>query len=108
MQLVDEYTVVKRTAAILEAEVDGEVVALDVARGQCFGLDTIGSDVWRLLESDTSVVEICSVLTSDYDVAMETCKTDVLSLLRELNSAGLIMVKDASFRRSDGGESMPL
>jgi len=93
MKLIDEHTVMRRTATLLEAEVDGEVVALDVARGQCYGLDSIGSYVWRLLENDTCIVEICSVLTSEYGVDFEVCKKDVLDLIVNLESAGLLAIK---------------
>ena len=93
MQSINERTTLKRTTTLLEAEVDGEVMALDVARGQCYGLD-IGSHVWRLLENDTTISEICSILTSEYEVDLITCKIDVTNLIVQMNSAGLLTTKD--------------
>jgi hypothetical protein len=73
--------------------VDGEIVALDVNKGQCYGLDAIGSDVWRLLEDETSVEEICSDLSSRYDVDPQTCRVDVLKLVGDLHDEGLVTVE---------------
>ena len=39
----------------VSAEIDGEVVALDVNTGICYGLDPIGSNIWRLLETPRTV-----------------------------------------------------
>ena len=89
---IDETTRLKRTSHLLETDVHGEVVALDVEKGQCYGLDSIGTEVWRLLEQQTSVAEICWNLASRYDVDEQTCRADVLKLVGELNDEGLLIV----------------
>ena len=91
---IDETTRLKRTSHLLETDVHGEVVALDIEKGQCYGLDSIGTEVWRLLEQQTSVAEICSNLASRYDVDEQTCRADVLKLVSELNDEGLLVVDD--------------
>lgn len=90
---IDETTRLKRTSHLLETDVHGEVVALDVEKGQCYGLDSIGTEVWRLLEQQTSVQEICNNLASKYDVDIQTCRADVMKLVGDLHEEGLLIVE---------------
>jgi hypothetical protein len=85
--------IVGREVRVLSAEIDGEVVALDVARGVCFGLDAIGARVWALIEAPTPVAAVCAALIREYEVNAETCRRDVLDLLAELRAEGLITVQ---------------
>ena len=90
---IDETTRLKRASHLLESDVHGEVVALDVDRGQCYGLNSVGTEIWRLLEQPTSVGEICADLTSRYEVDPETCRAEVLKLVGELHDEGLVSIE---------------
>ena len=39
----------QRNAALLHSTVGGDVVALDVDRGRCFGMEEVGARIWDLL-----------------------------------------------------------
>jgi len=71
------------------AELDGEAVLLRVDTGLYFGLDEVGSRIWKLLEQGASSDEICAVLLSEYDVDDEALRRDVYSFLDELETNGL-------------------
>jgi hypothetical protein len=86
-------TVFRKSAELLESDVDEEIVALDVDKGQCYGLNAAGSRVWKLLDSPLSVREICSALEQEYDVAPEVCHAEVSRLLADLQSEGLVEVQ---------------
>lgn len=88
--MIEQTTVISRSSNLLETEIDDEVVALDVAKGLCYGLDTIGSEIWRLLEHETTADAICSKLTGDYNVSRSECMRDVLGLLNQLEQDGLV------------------
>jgi hypothetical protein len=75
---------------LLEADVNGEIVALHIEKGQCYGLNGVASRIWNLLSKPISETELCSVLTEEYDVDAQTCGTQVAALLRDLRSEGLI------------------
>ena len=88
-------TRVVRSRDILEAELDGEIVALDIAEGECYGFNTVASSVWRLLQSDTSVCEICASLEREFEVEPDVCEAEVTRILGEFASAGLVEVRNA-------------
>jgi len=86
---------VVRSREILESEVDGEVIALDIAEGECYGFNAVGSSVWRLLQKDTSVCEICDTLITEFNVERDVCEAEVTRLLGDLVSAGLVEIRSA-------------
>lgn len=86
---------VARNPHTLSAEIDGEVVALDIARGACYGLDAIGARIWSMIDSPRAIGEVCEALTAVYDVDVETCRADVLDLFTALRGEGLIQIAPA-------------
>lgn len=83
-------SIVVRRKDMLEATVDGDVVALDAEKGMCYGLDGVGSRIWILLAEPRRVADLCAVLVSEYDVDAAGCERDVLALLTEMHGEGLI------------------
>ena len=83
---------VTRRAGVVCAEVDGEVVALNIERGVCYGLDPIGSYIWNLIEQPISFLALCAALIARYRVGSAVCERDVGDLLRELQTEGLVAV----------------
>ena len=75
---------------MLEAEVNDEIVALDIARGQCFGMNEVASEIWRMLAQPRSVDEICEALCAGYEVDASTCRSEVRQLISELRNEGLV------------------
>jgi hypothetical protein len=80
----------------LAAEIDGEVVALNVDKGVCYGLDPVGSRIWSMLERPTAIVEICAAMAQAYDVEDAVCARDVTDLIADLASEGLVRLAPAA------------
>jgi hypothetical protein len=87
---MDHHARVVRATELLEADVNGEIVALHVERGQCYGLNGVASEIWRMLAEPTSVADICSTLCAEYEVDSGTCEAEVQNLLSNLREEGLI------------------
>ncbi len=81
---------VVRSNNLVQAEVNGEIVALHIEKGVCYGLNKVGSRVWELAALPVHVCDICSTLSKEYDVAPDTCESDVIALLEGLRAEGLI------------------
>lgn len=84
--------VLARSDELLEAEIDGETVMLSIDKGEYYGLDAIGSEIWALLEGPRSVSEICTSMCERYDVEPDICERDVLAFLGDLVSDGSLQV----------------
>jgi hypothetical protein len=87
---------VVRNRETLSAEIDGEVVALDIARGVCYGLDAVGARIWSMIEAPRAIVEVCDALTDVYEIDVATCRADVLDLFAALRVERLIEIAPPS------------
>jgi hypothetical protein len=83
-------SVVARSDGFIETEIDGEVVALSIERGSCYGLNRVGSRVWNLLAGPSRIGDVCATLLTEYKIDSEACERQVVDLLEELRSEGLI------------------
>jgi hypothetical protein len=83
-------SVVARNDGFVEAEIDGEVVALNIEQGTCYGLNQVGSRIWNLLATPIRVVDVCETLLAEYAVDADECERQVIDLLEELCSEGMI------------------
>lgn len=90
-----EDLTVKRRVGLLEAEVDGELVALNVDQGTCYGFNATATRVWGLIEEPKRISELRQSLLSEYDVDEETCDRQLRELLAELEGDGLITMEAA-------------
>ena len=86
----DQKARIIRCDDLLEADVNGEIVALHIEKGQCYGMNNVASRVWELLAEPTSSEQICARLAEEYDVEPGTCRADVMALLDDLRAEGLI------------------
>lgn len=89
---LDSGTVLRRSADVLEAEIDGEVVMMSGEKGEYYGLDKIGSEIWALLAEPSSVEDVCARLLPQYDVDEEQGRRDILVFLEALVSDGSVVV----------------
>jgi hypothetical protein len=87
---VTENTTISRNGTLLEAEVDGEIVALNVESGTCYGFNSTATRIWSMIEQPRSLDEICRSLVAQFDVQPDACRDDVVELLRELQADGLV------------------
>ena len=91
MQSINETTRVVRNKNLPTGEVDGELVALDLDRGHCFGMDEIGSAIWSLSEEPVTVGAIVDSLTERFEVERERCLSDVEPFVGDLIEEGLLL-----------------
>lgn len=83
-------TLVTWSETAISTEIDGELVALDVTKGVCYGLNRMGTRIWRLIETPRSARQVSEILTLEFDVAPEECTEQILGLLRELMAVELV------------------
>jgi hypothetical protein len=76
---------------------DGELVILDLARGEYFALDPIGSRLWNGLEGGLTVEDVAKEIVVEYRVTVEQATADLRALADDLVARGLLVVE------SEGG-----
>ena len=73
---------------------DGELVVLDLARGDYFALDEIGAKAWNAIVAGKSLESIAAEIAHEYDVPESRAAADLVALRNDLLSRGLL-VEDA-------------
>lgn len=86
---------ISRNGSLMEADVDGEMVALHVESGTCFGFNGTAYRIWQLVEQPIRLSQLCAQLSDEYDVSPEACRADVLPLLADLDKSGLVALSHA-------------
>jgi hypothetical protein len=71
-------------------ELDGESVFLNLNLGQYFGLDEVGTEMWKAVTSAPSVQSAYEALLREYDVEAEQLRQDLSDLLEKLVAHGLV------------------
>lgn len=87
-------TVVVRTRALSVAEVESELVMMDLARGKYYGLNPVATAIWQMLEEPVAVGTLCERLRARFDVDAETCEAEVTAFLEQLIAADLLAERD--------------
>jgi hypothetical protein len=90
-QLVDDL-MVRRTGEMIETEVDGELVALHVDNGTCYGFNGTATRIWALIEQPKRLSELKEALLREFDVDPSTCEAQLKELLDELAADGLVEI----------------
>lgn len=90
---LSEQSVVMVTKDQVSCDLGPESAILSMKDGIYYGLDPIGTCVWKLLQTPRRIADIRDVLLQEYDVEAEHCQRDLVELLEDLLRAGLIEVR---------------
>ncbi len=74
-------------------EIDDEIVMLDMNSENYFGLNNIGSEIWKLMQEKETIQEIYEAMKDAYDIDGETLKNDIENLFANLEKNRLVIIK---------------
>jgi Coenzyme PQQ synthesis protein D (PqqD) len=76
--------------SVVYHELDDEVVLLNMANQQYYGLNDVGAQMWKCLLEKGSVATAGDWLCSSYEADPTVLRADLEGLVRSLLSAGLL------------------
>jgi hypothetical protein len=75
----------------VSADLSDEVVILSLRNGEYFGLNSVGAEIWALIQQPMSVDDVRDHLLRAYpDVEPERCTREVVALIDQMIEAGLV------------------
>ena len=86
-------TIVSVTKDQMSCGLDDEAVILSLKKGVYYSLNPCGNRIWSLIQKPVKVAAIRDAILDEFDVDRERCEADLLSLLGELKTEGLISVE---------------
>jgi len=75
---------------VIFRELDGEAVILNLDTGIYFGLDAVGTRIWRLIEERKPLRRVLETLAGEYDAPTDRLQHDLLEFVEHLSGKGLI------------------
>ncbi len=70
-----------------------ELVLLDFSRGEYFGLDELGAEIWRRLEAGDTLGAVADDVVARFDVTREVAFRDIVDLVTHMCDQGLVRVR---------------
>ena len=75
---------------VIFRELDGEAVVLNLDTGIYFGLDAVGTRIWRLLEERKPLKAVLDTLIEEYEAPPDRLQRDLLAFVERLDDKGLL------------------
>lgn len=86
---------VRRIGEMIETEVDGELVALHIDNGTCYGFNGTATRIWAMIEKPKRLSELKEELLREFEVDPAVCEDQLRALLDELAADGLVEISPA-------------
>jgi hypothetical protein len=92
MTVIPASARLSKATDILTAELDGELLLMDIGQGKYFGLKGTARQVWDLVHPACSLSELCGQLREQYHAPPGKIESDVLVLVDTLVDQKLLIV----------------
>jgi len=89
---ISESATVSVTDRQVACVVADETVILQLHEGMYYGLNAVGTCVWRSVQSSCCVGQIVDAVLAEFDVERDRCLADVCELLEEMHLHQLVTV----------------
>lgn len=84
--------VLSRSATLIEAEVDDELLGLHIDSGLCYGLNATAAAIWNRIATPLRFDALVDWLVGEFSVAHDQCVVEASALIAELAADGLIRI----------------
>lgn len=81
---------------VVVRDLAGEAVLLHLGTGTYFGLDTVGTRIWHLIEEYRSSEVVVPLLLQEFDVSEHQLRRDLETLVDALLAQRLLIATDDS------------
>lgn len=87
-------TVIQRNdSKFLASALGDEIVMMDMDSGDYLGINSIGSDIWNLLENPLTVHDLITKIMGIYDVTEAQCTAEVTTFLFKMQEQDMLIIK---------------
>jgi hypothetical protein len=78
--------------SVVASDLPGGAALPDMRANKYFSLNIVGADVWKHIQTPTSLQSLVVIISDKFDVALDDCERDVSALMSALVAAGLVEV----------------
>ncbi|NVO10092.1 MAG: lasso peptide biosynthesis PqqD family chaperone [Bacteroidales bacterium] len=92
MITIDYQSIIQRSSKLVSSNMDGETVMMSIESGEYFGLNSVGSRMWELIENPIKVNTLIELLLDEFDVSREQCEAETMEFLNHLFEKKLLTI----------------
>jgi len=85
-------TMVVQTEGMPYTYIGDEIAFMNIENNKYYGLDSVGTRIWRLIGQPRRLSEVIDELLKEYDVERATCEENVLEFMEKLHEENLICI----------------
>ena len=85
--------IAKATTEVIDRAVEDETLVIHLPSGNYFSLNSVGTQMWENIDGRRTVRELADLISAEYDAEPERIQPDVLNLINELVSEGLVFAE---------------
>jgi hypothetical protein len=89
-QTIAAETLLSASPDAIMSDVDGEIMLICVTSGRYFGLDAVGSEIWRRLQEPIRFGDLSTGLQSHFKGDAATIDREALDFVGKLADRGLV------------------
>ena len=78
----------------VSCDLSGESAILNLKAGVYYGLNEVGTRIWKLIQEPKRMGELLDAILEEYEVEPDRCEADIIALLQAFMENGLIEVRD--------------
>jgi hypothetical protein len=86
---------IERAGDWLTTRIHRELLMMSASQGVYLALTEVGARVWELLETESSLDQICQALQREFDVASDVCRAEVRLFVEQMADRGLVVIDTA-------------
>lgn len=90
---IKDSSIIQRKNNLLHSEIQSEIVALDIDTSNYISFNSVGSRIWKFIESEAIFSDLVNKIVQEFDVNSEQARKDALIFLQKLYDKNLITVK---------------
>jgi hypothetical protein len=81
---------IERDPSLRTVVVENDVIVTNLAECKCFALNSSASMVWNLLETPSTVDQVCDALVAHFEVGEAQCRSEIETLIGQWRDLGLV------------------
>lgn len=81
----------KNTNAVIDRLVEDQVLLINLATGDYYSLDSVGSLIWQRIDGQHTVEDLVDSVCQEYEADRTQIVDDVLRLAEQLTDEGLLV-----------------
>jgi hypothetical protein len=92
--IISSDTIMVAAEGQVSCDLSGEAAILNLKNGVYYGLNPIGAKIWNMLQKPAKINKLRDAILDEYEVEPKQCEQDLLFILQQLITEGLVEIKD--------------